>query len=269
LGTTPRRAVHRHLENLAFGEVKHGVQGMISAPNVFGRHLLLLSVLCLFIAKSTEAETVAANCAHVQILSEQLTSREAEAYCRYVIDERQKVENFWGTTWQGTIRIDVDRSHKISKALIHALQGNRGFMEMPLRRVRDNTGALLHEIVHIYAPSENRFLAEGLAVYLHTKLAGNPAFPNFRESLARGAARSLSKVQSLETLNGVRTPRPLSTVIDEETAYTLAGSFVGFLIERYGLASFQSLYETPDYEKTYAKPLDALEKEWRATLEGK
>jgi hypothetical protein len=31
----------------------------------------------------------------------------------------------------------------------------------------------LHEIVHIYAPHTNRFLAEGLAVYLHATLAGN------------------------------------------------------------------------------------------------
>jgi hypothetical protein len=51
---------------------------------------------------------------------------------------------------------------------------------MPLRRTRENTGALLHEIVHIYTPNNSRFLAEGLAVYLHTTLAGNPAFPNFR-----------------------------------------------------------------------------------------
>jgi type IV pilus assembly protein PilA len=33
------------------------------------------------------------------------------------------------------------------------------------------------------APSSNRFLAEGLAVYLHHKLAGNGAFPNFGRPL--------------------------------------------------------------------------------------
>jgi hypothetical protein len=62
---------------------------------------------------------------------------------------------------------------------------------MPLRRVRDNSGALLHEVVHVYAPNPNRFLAEGLAVYLHTKLAGNAALPNFGEDLGRAAGRSL------------------------------------------------------------------------------
>jgi hypothetical protein len=142
-------------------------------------------------------------------------------------------------------------------------------MEMPLRRVRDNSGALLHEIVHIYAPNDNRFLAEGLAVYLHATLKGNPAFPNFGEDLRRLAARNLSGVGSLETLNSVRTPRPLSTVMTEETAYVLAGSFVGFLIEKYGLPAFRRLYETENYEIVHGKSLLSLEREWRSSLQEK
>ncbi len=63
---------------------------------------------------------------------------------------------------------------------------------MPLRRARDSTGALLHEIVHIYAPNNNRFLAEGLAVYLHAKLAGNPAFPNFGMILCKSGSAAAS-----------------------------------------------------------------------------
>jgi hypothetical protein len=57
--------------------------------------------------------------------------------------------------------------------------------------------------------------------------------------------------------------------MDEETAYILAGSFVGFLIETYGLPSFRSLYETENYEKVYGKSLDTLEKEWRVSIQGK
>jgi hypothetical protein len=135
--------------------------------------------------------------------------------------------------------------------------------------VRNKTGPLLHEIVHIYAPNNNRFLAEGLAVYLQTKLGENPGFPNFGEDLSRSAARSLSRVKSLEALNGVRTPNLLSNVIDDETAYIVAGSFVGFLIERYGLPPFRRLYEKENYEQIYGKSLDNLEKEWRLGLQGK
>jgi len=114
---------------------------------------------------------------------------------------------------------------------------------------------------------DNRFLAEGLAVYLHATLAGNPAFPNFGEDLRRLAVRSLSGVASLDALNRVRTPRPLGTVMDERTAYVLAGSFVGFLIERYAVTRFRRVYETEDYDTVYGKSFGALEREWRASLQ--
>src|SRR5262249_24494634 len=135
--------------------------------------------------------------------------------------------------------------------------------------VRENTGALLHEIAHIYAPHSNRFLAEGLAVYLHATLAGNRAFPNFGESLRHLAVSGLSGGKSFEAMHSMRTPRPLSTVMDEKTAYILAGSFVGFVIERYGLASFRCLYETENYAQVYGKSLGMLEQEWRVGLQEK
>ena len=227
--------------------------------------IVMLSVLAARCAPALRGELA---CAGVQVLSAELTAGEAEEYCRYAVSERKKVAEFWGATWNEPIRIDVSSSYRISRALVPGHFGNRGFMEMPLRTVRNNTSALLHEIVHIYAPSNNRFLAEGLAVYLHTKLAGNPAFPNFGEDLSRAAARALSAVKSLEILNGVRTPRPLGAVMDEKVAYAVAGSFVEFLIDRHGLASFRGLYEANNYEKTYGKSLDVLEIEWRSNILG-
>jgi hypothetical protein len=202
----------------------------------------------------------------MQVLSDELTRPEAEAYCRDAVRERQKVEDVWGPTWREPIRIHVSRAYRISRALVPGHLGNRGWIEMPLRRTREHTGALLHEIVHVYAPHHNRFLAEGLAVYLQTTLAGNPAFPNFGEDLQRLAVRSLSGVTSLAALNRVRTPQPLGTVMEEKTAYILAGSFVGFLLERYGLARFRRLYETEDYETVYGQSFATLETAWRVSL---
>lgn len=204
------------------------------------------------------------SCGSVQILSNELAVEDAIAFCAHAKKEREKVDKFWGETWRQQIRIHVSSKYRISKALIPGFRGNRGFMEMPLNRVENNNGALLHEIVHIYAPNQNRFLAEGLAVYLHEKLAGNPAFPNesggnFNELAKTGMA----KVDSLEVLNSVRTPRPLQRVMDGRTAYSLAGSFVGFLIEKYGLPIFKELYEDGNYKTVYGKSLLALEKEWR------
>src|SRR5262245_38661018 len=143
------------------------------------------------------APGVAANCGTIHVLSVELTAREAEAYCLYAASERKKVEAFWGATWKEPIRVHVDSSYRISRALVPGQLGNRGFIEMPVRRMRANDGALLHEIVHVYAPNGNRFLAEGVAVYVHQKLAGNRAFPNFGGPLDDGARGWLGRIESL------------------------------------------------------------------------
>jgi len=223
-------------------------------------------VVAILSAPAIAAPSVAANCGNVQILSDQMTAGEAEAYCLYAVKERQKVDSFWGATWKEPIRIHVDRTYRISRALIPGYRGNRGFMEMPLRVVRSNESALLHEIVHIYAPNDNRFLAEGLAVYLHHKLGGNEAFPNFGKSLDAGARELLPRLESLAPFHGVHRQR-LGGLLGEQSEYLVAGSFVGFLIEKYGLPQFVKLYESGGYETAYAKPLEALEKEWRAALQ--
>ena len=228
--------------------------------------LTALSVLILQCAAMPQATSP---CDNIQIRTHELTPQEVDIYCRYAASERHKVEAFWGPTWQQPIRIHVDRAYRISRALVPAAMGNRGFMEMPLRHVRDHTGALLHEIVHIYAPHDNRFLAEGLAVYLHERLGGNPAFPNEQGGDLRVLARArLSEVRSLDVLNAVRTPTPLSQVADNRTAYIVAGSFVGFLIEQYSLPTFQRLYQTGNYDEAYGKSLQMLEQEWRAGVQG-
>lgn len=228
-----------------------GAAWLWSVPGVMG--CLVIVLLC------TSAMGSTTSCEGIEVHSEELTAAESAAYCRYAAQERQKVEAYWGATYGAAIRIHVSSQYRISRALVPGHFGNRGFMEMPLRRVRERAGSLLHEIVHIYAPNGNRLLAEGLAVYLHAQLAGNPAFPNFGGDLRHLASRSLSAVESLEALNSVRTPRALGTVIEERLAYTLAGSFVGFLIERYGLAAFRRLYETGDYASVYETPLERLE----------
>jgi hypothetical protein len=231
------------------------------------RTLLAIAAPPLGLALASSVAAAGAACAGIEIISDALIVRDAQAYCIYAESERRKVDDFWGSTWKEAIRIHVDASYRISRALVPAYLGNRGFIEMPLRGVRNRDGALLHEIVHVYAPNENRFLAEGFAVYLHQKLAANPAFPNYGKPLHAEAQRHVDAIASLAELNGVRTPKRLGGSLGEEAAYLLAGSFVGFLIEQYGLGAFRKLYEGGSYETTYGKSLDELEKEWRALIQ--
>jgi hypothetical protein len=57
-------------------------------------------------------------------------------------------------------------------------------------------------------------------------------FPTGERTSGGRPARSAGTLGSLATLNAVRTPEPLGRVMDEMTAYILAGSFVQFLIDR-------------------------------------
>lgn len=224
-----------------------------------------LALIVALFSAGPAAGQVAADCGSVRILATDLTPGKAIEYCKYAIAERAKVEAFWGPTWTDVIRIRVDASYQLSRALVPGHFGNRGFMEMPLRRVTRGNGALLHEIVHIYAPHENRFLAEGFAVYLQAKMGGNTALPSEGEPLAKLARRRLPTPEKMAELNAVKTPVPLGRVMDDMTAYILAGSFVEFLIEKYELARFRVLYET-SYENAYGKPFAELEREWRGVL---
>jgi hypothetical protein len=81
------------------------------------------------------------------------------------------------------------------------------------------------------------------------------------------ARARLAEVRSLDVLNAVRTPTPLSQVADNRAAYIVAGSFVGFLIEQYGLPTFRRLYQTGHYDEAYGKTLQRLEHEWRARMQ--
>lgn len=206
------------------------------------------------------------DCPGIRILASELSDAEAAEYCRYAMAERKKVEAFWGPTWTDVIRIRVDDKFRVSRSLVPGYLGNRGFMEMPLRRVTRNDGALLHEIVHVYAPHDNRFLAEGLAVYLQAKLGGNRAFPNDGDPLAKVARGDLPSSEVMARLEAVRTPVPLGRVMDERAAYVLAGSFVEHLIEKRGLDRFKVLYESGSYETAYGRTFAALEREWRGAL---
>ena len=51
-------------------------------------------------------------------------------------------------------------------------------------------------------------------------------------------------------------------------AYTVAGSFLGFLLERHGAGPVRRIYGGASFEEAFGRPLEALEREWSAFLDG-
>jgi hypothetical protein len=144
------------------------------------------------------------------------------------------------------------------------------------------TAAIMHELAHTYFPNGNRFIDEGFAVHLQNKIGTNPAFPDFQQDLhdlVRNLACEIDSVInsnanptpmgglghiSIVELERTATPAPLQLQLTSNigvagppgappgpggqlgrAAYIgliVAGSFVRFLIDGYGLDAFHRLY---------------------------
>ena len=175
-----------------------------------------------------------------------------------------------------------------SKALEFVWSGSPGHMRFRSREITSHTSGIVHELTHVYLPNANRFLAEGLAVYLQSLLSPVPSLPNNGADLHAAAstpdnrgdipALVLGLGQSIGNRDRVLTPDPLL-----EKDYTPAGSFVRYLIEEKGMSSFARLYGlTPiaprdrsrpyqgdRWKPIYYKSLQDLRLDWLAFLQQK
>jgi hypothetical protein len=211
--------------------------------------------------------------------------------------------------WVGSLvpqfEVVVSDRYQISKSLVPAWSGRAGRMEFPVRRVISRGAAIAHELVHVFFPSGNRFLGEGLAVYVQATIGGNPAFPNFGKPLdecvrerflemapaiSRGDRQCLGQLHLAE-LDAIATPGRLTLRVGHHVGgeqrrgpaftYPIAGSFVQFLIETRGMERFRTLYEqTPlvplaqnagsseRWLDVFNVALADLEDEWKAMIVG-
>jgi hypothetical protein len=216
---------------------------------------------------------------------------------------RWAAENNWLPLPWPEFRVVVSDRFNISRSLVPAWSGRQGHMEFPTRRVVARNAAIAHELVHVFFPNGNRFLAEGLAIYLQAEIGGNPAFPNFgrplhelvRELAPRmtlgfrpGEPSSLEAIHLTE-LDAIATPNPLTLKVGTDVygeeprgqahVYPLAGSFVQHLVETRRIEAFRCLYgltplvpwcqdagATERWMEAYGSPLQSLEFEWKSMI---
>jgi hypothetical protein len=213
------------------------------------------------------------------------------------------LDQVWVPAVPQNLQIRVSPQFRISRALVPMWEGRNGTIEFPARRVVAGQAAIVHELTHVFFPNGNRLLAEGLAIYLQARLGRNPTFPNFSQPLHEAACNRLYDVLPafrsddtavldefhLVRLDAIPTPNPLTLEIGgrfcgedkdgQVTLYCLAGSFIQFLIDAYGLAHFQRLYAgTPlrvgeldagsakRWLEVYDRSLPDLEARWKVVL---
>jgi hypothetical protein len=212
-------------------------------------------------------------------------------------------EQHWNPLPVSELHVTVSQRFRISRALNPAWSGLHGHMEFPSLRVAARKAAITHELTHVFFPNANRFLAEGLAVYIQAQIGGNPAFPNFgqplhdmarlrvRDMIPRFASDTSDCLGELQLggLDQIATPNPLVLQVGntfhgenapaQANIYAITGSFTQFLMETFGLDNFKSIYGktpfvplaqdagSPDrWIGTYGNSLAGLEQNWKRTV---
>lgn len=114
-----------------------------------------------------------------------------------------------------------------------------------------------HELTHALSTEINDYqcfiLTEGLAVYMHNHI--------MRGENLHGVMKELHNRGELPTLTSV-----YFDFWSSPYNYYIAGSFVMFLIEEYGMNTFKLIYMGQDIHTVYRKSLYELEQEWIETF---
>lgn len=134
-----------------------------------------------------------------------------------------------------------------------------------------------HELAHVFSrPFGIPFVNASLSVGLIEGWAVALEPPDGRPGPADQVAAAVNWADTL----GYATPETLARQIAARlspfgfwtsrgaVSYTTMGSFVRFLLERYGPESFMTAYPWVDFESAYGKPVDALAEEWAAHIRG-
>jgi hypothetical protein len=143
---------------------------------------------------------------------------------------------------------------------------DRGVVILSISHIKERSAPIIHELTHTLTNHlHNSFFTEGLAVYFQERFGKTNSFPNYSENLDDLIREHEEQLLNLSQLmNDNEIFGSLGTTL-RRIAYIEAGSFIKFLVEKYGEQKLGALNNsnTLDYEKIYGKELNELEEEWK------
>lgn len=213
----------------------------------------------------------------LKVLSQNLNYQQKAKIQNEFIESWGRLSEYWNQNFNGNIKVIISAKIKKVTALTSFWNGRGSKIYIPLNVVAKNQTPTINTLTQLVLPNGNRFLAEGLAVYLESEMGPHRSYPNFGKNLEESITPFLGKV-NLKKLDATPTPFRINKRIklSEKQALLTAGSFVSYLIIEYGQEPFKKLYEmTPmtqkkilkysqeRYKKIYDKSLTDLEKDWK------
>ena len=146
-----------------------------------------------------------------------------------------------------------------------------GIVSISISHIRDRSAPVIHEITHIIAKHKyNSFFSEGLAVYFQERFGKSEGFPNFSESLDELVRNNKDQLLSILQLTNDNEIFEQVGTERRKIAYIEAGSFINFLVVKYGEQKLADLHNSSslNYKKVYGKNINELEAEWRDYIFG-
>jgi len=186
-----------------------------------------------------------------------------------------QLRSFFGTAPKDPIRVYLYRSAEEKQTLVGADRtqfAKPWRLELHLNDSPFPTTGLKHELAHVMAAPfgsgvfrvtsrfgvwPNMGIIEGAAV-----AADNPTD---ELSLHHWAAAMRQHKLAPDVRSLFRSSAFYQS--SAQRAYTVAGSFIRYLVETHGPEKFQVLYAQGDFDKAYQRPLEALASEWEAFLD--
>src|SRR5262245_17446914 len=250
--------------------------------------LLWLCVAPVAIAAPSAAQEVSWD---IKILGEAATNKFKAEF----LAKKQNVETYLASKrfalFSGNLDVSVFNGDPFSEALLFAWDGRRGHMYFPAARIKEERAAIIHELTHVHAPNEIRFLGEGYPAYVEEQIGNLKAYPtlgvrtecaieNYNDAFNKAPLRAVQ----LDKFDGAPTQREafLGDNMGLEKAfpktddgksqrrafsYLVSSSFVKYLIDNYSLEKFKALYDTTPL--TPGKATKADPGRWQEKFSGK
>ena len=139
-------------------------------------------------------------------------------------------------------------------------------VSLSISHIRDKSAPIFHEVTHILANHKtNSFYSEGLAVYFQERFGKSDGFPTFSSSLDDSVKNYEDQLLSISRLNTDNKIFEMLGTEQRKIAYIEAGSFISFLVEKYGEKKLVDLNNSSslDYKKIYGREINVLELEWK------
>jgi len=198
-----------------------------------------------------------------QRLAEDCELRVTQLEQRLGVHERERITAFF-------FRSPEEKRELMGAARVYIAKPWR--REVYLQQAEYPHPVLPHELAHVVA----RLTASG-AFGVPGRLGGIIPEPTLIEGMAVAlephARDELTVHQWAKAAQASKLAPPLSALLgasffgaNQQLAYTLAGSFLRFVLDTRGAATLRRVYQLGSVEAALGKPLPVLEKEWRAFL---